>query len=124
MLRTANVYLRGLIALVIAIAVTLGGALVIVGLLSTLLTMTEIDRFLGVKYVLALPPLIALGLYFFTDRFGAKHRCAHGSRDAGARDSVAGRARARRRRVHRARSAAATRATSRRRRSNSRCART
>jgi Family of unknown function (DUF5693) len=71
-LRTANVYLRGLIALVIAIAVTLCGALVIVGLLSTLLTMTEIDRFLGVKYVLVLPPLIALGLYFFTDRFGAK----------------------------------------------------
>jgi hypothetical protein len=70
--RTANVYLRGLIALVIGIAVTLGGAIVIVGLLSTPLTMTEIDRFLGVKYVLALPPLIALGLYFFTGRFGAK----------------------------------------------------
>jgi hypothetical protein len=71
-LRTANVCLRGLIALVIAVAVTLCGALAIVGLLSTLLTMTEIDRFLGVKYVLVLPPLIALGLYFFTDRFGAK----------------------------------------------------
>jgi hypothetical protein len=52
--------------------VTLGGALTVVGLLSTPLTMTEIDRFLGVKYVLALPPLIALVLYFFTDRFGAK----------------------------------------------------
>jgi hypothetical protein len=71
-LRTANVYLRGLIALVIAVAVTLCGALVIIGVLSTLLTMTEIDRFLGVKYVLVLPPLIALGLYLFTDRFGAK----------------------------------------------------
>src|ERR1700679_1171705 len=52
--------------------ITLCGALTIVGLLSTLLTMTEVDHFLGVKYVLALPPLIALGLYFFTDRFGAK----------------------------------------------------
>jgi Family of unknown function (DUF5693) len=70
--RSTNVYVRGLIALAIGIVVTLGGAIVIVGLLSTPLTMTEIDRFLGVKYVLALPPLIALGLYFFTDRFGAK----------------------------------------------------
>ena len=71
-IRTDNVYARGLIALVSAIAVTLCGALAIVALLSTLLTMTEIDRFLGVKYVLVLPPLIGLGLYFFTDRFGAK----------------------------------------------------
>jgi hypothetical protein len=71
-LRTGNAYARGLFALVLAVAVTLCGALAIVGLLSTALTMTEIDRFLGVKYVLVLPPLIALGLYFFTDRFGAK----------------------------------------------------
>lgn len=71
-IRTDNPFGRGLIALAIAVAVTLGGALVIVGLLSTPLTMTEIDRFLGVKYVLVLPPLIALVLYFFTDRFGAK----------------------------------------------------
>ena len=71
-IRTSNVYARGLFALVLAIAVTLCGALAVVGLLSTPLTMTEIDRFLGVKYVLALPPLIALVLYFFTDRFGAK----------------------------------------------------
>jgi uncharacterized protein DUF5693 len=69
---TDNPFARGLIALVVAVVVTLGGALVIVGLLSTPLTMTEIDRFLGVKYVLVLPPLIALVLYFFTDRFGAK----------------------------------------------------
>jgi hypothetical protein len=70
--RTANAYVRGLIALVLGVGVTLAGALAIVGLLSTLLTMTEVDRYLGVKYVLVLPPLIALGLYFFTDRFGAK----------------------------------------------------
>jgi hypothetical protein len=71
-LRSENPYLRGLFALAMAVIVTLCGALVVIGLISTLLTMTEIDRFLGVKYVLALPPLIALGLYFFTDRFGAK----------------------------------------------------
>lgn len=70
--RTANVYLRALIALVLGIAVTLAGALTIVGLLSTPLTMTEVDHFLGVKYVLVLPPLIALVFYFFTDRFGAR----------------------------------------------------
>jgi hypothetical protein len=71
-LKTGNVYARGLFGLAVAVAVTLCGALAIVGLLSTPLTMTEIDRFLGVKYVLVLPPLIGLALYFFTDRFGAK----------------------------------------------------
>jgi hypothetical protein len=70
--KSDNVYVRGLVALVTGIVVTLCGAAIVVGLLSTPLTMTEIDRFLGVKYVLALPPLIALGLYFFTTRFGAK----------------------------------------------------
>jgi hypothetical protein len=71
-LKTGNVYVRGLCALAVAVAVTLCGALAIVGLLSTPLTMTEIDRFVGVKYVLVLPPLIGLVLYLFTDRFGAK----------------------------------------------------
>jgi hypothetical protein len=70
--RQDNAYVRGVSALVIAIAVTLGGALTIVGLLSTALTMTEIDQFLGVKYVLVVPALAALALYLFTDRFGAK----------------------------------------------------
>jgi hypothetical protein len=71
-LKTGSVYVRGLCALAVAVAVTLCGALAIVGLLSTPLTMTEIDRFVGVKYVLVLPPLIGLVLYLFTDRFGAK----------------------------------------------------
>jgi hypothetical protein len=71
-LRTGNPYLRGLVALALAIGVTLGGALVITGVLSTPLTMTEIDRFAGVKYVLVVPAVIALALYFFTDRFGAR----------------------------------------------------
>jgi hypothetical protein len=56
----------------IAALVTLGGALVVIGLLSTPLTMTEIDRFSGVKLVLALPPLIALLLYVFTRRWGSR----------------------------------------------------
>ena len=51
---------------------TLGGALVVVGLLSTPLTMLEVDRFSGVKLVLAAPPLIALLLYLFTPRWGSK----------------------------------------------------
>ncbi len=71
-LRSANAYLRGIVALVLAIVVTLGGALVITGLLSTPLTMTEIDRFAGVKYVLVVPAVLMLALYFFTDHFGAK----------------------------------------------------
>ena len=68
----ANPYLRGLAALAIASAVTLAGALVVVGLLSTPGTMTEIDRFAGVKYLLVLPALVGLGLYFFTAPLGAR----------------------------------------------------
>jgi hypothetical protein len=64
--------LGGLRVLAVALAVTLGGALVVIGLLSTPLTMMEIDRFSGVKLVLAAPPLIALLLYLFTSRWGAR----------------------------------------------------
>jgi hypothetical protein len=72
LLPNAGPYTRGVIALVLAVIVTLGGALAIVGLLSTQLTMSEIEQFLGVKYVLVLPALIAIVLYLGTDRFGAK----------------------------------------------------
>jgi hypothetical protein len=68
----ANPYLRGLTALLVAAVVTLGGALVVVGILSTPTTMTEIDRFLGVKELLVLPALFGLGLYFFSAPFGAR----------------------------------------------------
>lgn len=51
--------------------VALLGALVVVGLMSAPLTMEEIERFRGVKLVLALPPLIALVLYLFSGRFNA-----------------------------------------------------
>lgn len=64
--------LDGIRVLAIATLVTLLGALVVVGLLSTPLTMLEIDRFTGVKLVLAAPPLIALLLYLFTPRWGSK----------------------------------------------------
>ena len=69
---TGAAILDGLRVLVIALAVTLGGVLVVVGLLSTPLTMIEVDRFSGVKLVLALPPLIALALYLFTDKWRAR----------------------------------------------------
>ncbi|HWT04140.1 MAG TPA: DUF5693 family protein, partial [Xanthomonadales bacterium] len=63
--------LDGIRVLAIATLVTLCGALVVVGLLSTPLTMTEIDRFSGVKLVLAVPPLLCLLLYLFTRRWGS-----------------------------------------------------
>jgi hypothetical protein len=58
----------------LATCVALLGALIVIGLMSSPLVMEEIERFRGVKAVLGLPPLIALALYFFTDRFGAKVR--------------------------------------------------
>jgi len=51
--------------------VALLGALIVIGLLSAPLMMEEIERFRGVKLVLALPPLIALALYVFSGRFNA-----------------------------------------------------
>ena len=56
---------------VIAIAVALAGVLVVVGVMSSPLAMEEIERFRGVKLVLALPPLLALLLYIFDRRFGS-----------------------------------------------------
>ncbi len=50
-------------------AVALCGGLVVVGLLSVPLLMSEIDRFTGVKAVLLLPPLVVLALYLYTRRF-------------------------------------------------------
>jgi Family of unknown function (DUF5693) len=54
-----------------ATGVALLGALVVVGVMSSPLAMEEIERFRGVRLVLALPPLIALALYLFDRRFGA-----------------------------------------------------
>jgi hypothetical protein len=54
-----------------ATGVALLGALVVVGVMSSPLAMEEIERFRGVRLILGLPPLIALGLYLFDRRFGA-----------------------------------------------------
>ena len=63
-------FVAGLRTLGVALAFALGGALVVVGLVSTPLLMEEIDRFAGVKAVILVPPLLALGLYVYTRRFG------------------------------------------------------
>lgn len=63
---------EGLRALVVAVALALAGGLVVVGLISTPLTMEEIDRFTGVKAILVVPPLAILGLYWFTPVFGGR----------------------------------------------------
>jgi hypothetical protein len=68
----ARAVLQGLHALGAATAVTLGGALIVIGLLSTPLTMVEVDRFIGVRSLLLLPPLIALALYLLTPAWGQR----------------------------------------------------
>ncbi|MGD0474219.1 MAG: DUF5693 family protein [Candidatus Velthaea sp.] len=62
----------GLRVMVLATAVTLGGALIVIGLLSTPLTMVEVDRFAGVKLLLLAPPLAALALYLLNGLWGAR----------------------------------------------------
>jgi hypothetical protein len=69
---TGAAIVDGLSVMGIATGVTLCGALVIIGLLSTPLSMVEVDRFAGVKLVLLLPPVIALALYLLTPPWGAK----------------------------------------------------
>lgn len=64
-------YVRSLGWMVAATGVALLGALVVVGVLSSPLAMEEIERFRGVRLILALPPLIALTLYLFDKRFGS-----------------------------------------------------
>jgi hypothetical protein len=68
--------LRSLRWTILATAVALLGALVVVGVMSSPLTMEEVEPFRGVKLVLALPPIIALALYLFTDRFDSGIRSA------------------------------------------------
>lgn len=63
--------LDGLRLIATSVAVTLGGVLVVVGLLSTPLMMEEIDRFTGVKLILIVPPLAVLVMAVACRRFGA-----------------------------------------------------
>jgi hypothetical protein len=69
--KTSEQLVRSLSWTLVAVGVALIGALVVVGVLSSPLTMEEIERFRGVKAVLALPPLIALVLYLFSGRFNS-----------------------------------------------------
>jgi hypothetical protein len=54
-----------------ATGIALVGALVVVGLMSSPLAMEEIERFRGVKAVLAFAPFAALVLYLFDKRYGS-----------------------------------------------------
>ncbi len=67
---TGAALVAGLRALILSIGTALGGALLVVGLLSTPLMMAEIERFSGVKAILLLPPLLVLAIYLFTQTFG------------------------------------------------------
>ena len=71
--------LAGLRTLGVATVFALGGALVVVGLVSTPQLMEEIDRFSGVKAVIVVPPLLAFGLYVYTRRFGNEPPTAQAS---------------------------------------------
>lgn len=68
--RQGTQFVRSLGWTLAATGVALLGALVVVGVLSSPLTMEEIERFRGVRLILALPPLLALCLYLFDRRFG------------------------------------------------------
>ncbi|GAC1555411.1 MAG: DUF5693 family protein [Vulcanimicrobiaceae bacterium] len=69
----------GLRTVGVAAAFALGGALVVVGLISTPLLMEEIDRFAGIKAVIVVPPMLALALYVYTRRFGNEPPDVRGS---------------------------------------------
>lgn len=61
--------LRGARWTLVATGVALLGALLVVGLMSSPLAMEEIERFRGVKAVLAFAPIAALFLYLFSGRY-------------------------------------------------------
>lgn len=63
-----------------ATGVALLGALVVVGIMSSPLAMEEIERFRGVRLILALPPLLALLLCTFDARFGLYREDGRGTR--------------------------------------------
>ena len=74
--------LAGLRTLGVATLFALGGALVVVGLLSEPLLMEEISRFTGVKAVIVVPPLVAFALYIYSRRFGIEPLDARTSANA------------------------------------------
>ncbi len=60
----------------LATGVALLGALLVVGVMSSPLAMEEVEPLRGVKLILAAPPVLALALYLFTDRFNSGMRGA------------------------------------------------
>jgi hypothetical protein len=65
---------RSLAWTLIATGITLLGALVVIGVMSSPLVMEEVEPFRGVKLLYVLPALIALALYLFTDKFDPQPR--------------------------------------------------
>ncbi len=57
---------------VLATVVALLGAIVVVGIMSSPLTMEEIERFRGVRALYVLTPLIALCMYLFSKRYNTE----------------------------------------------------
>ena len=68
--RTAAALAAGIRALLAAIGTALLGALLVVGLLSHPLFMTEVEAFSGVKLLLLVIPLAALAIALYSPRFG------------------------------------------------------
>jgi hypothetical protein len=73
---TGAQFARSLMWTALATGVALAGALVVVGIMSSPLTMEEVEAFRGVKLVYVIPPLVALALYLFTDRYDSGVRSA------------------------------------------------
>lgn len=67
---------RSVLWTLIATGVALLGALTVTGVMSSPLVMEEVEPLRGVKLVLAAPPVIALLLYLFTQKFGSGVRSA------------------------------------------------
>jgi hypothetical protein len=81
--RTMNAEIvRSLRWTLIGTGIALLGALVVVGIMSSPLTMEEVEPFRGIKLLYVVPPLLALALYLFTDRFDSGVRAPRDVFDA------------------------------------------
>ncbi len=70
--RFGDQIIRSLGWTILATVVALLGALVVVGIMSSPLAMTEIERFRGVRALYVLTPLIALCMYLFSKRYNTE----------------------------------------------------
>jgi hypothetical protein len=64
----------GLVCLIRATGVAVLGGLFVAGLLSQATFMIEVQQFIGIKLLLAAPPLVLLALYAFSPLFGPAQR--------------------------------------------------